>query len=264
MPLPTPLVTRYRGPIRRCTTSRRGRARHSTCGACTASPWAPRPMPSVPRPCHCNDTLAPRSSGRWGLGRATWPSPLRTSPDAVACSCSPDAGVAIVRTIGDLERSRTLGGPMQVVICSREQAKLGYRWRPAALARPLLGADGRLVRDDAGAVLRQWCCPDCCTPIVDGEEIPLSWDDLRVKRRRCQRCDNPLWQADPTGPRRVPLADYVSRRMPRHFDLLIGDEIHEFKARGSAQGMAAGTLAEACGRTLSLTGTLMGGRARRH
>jgi len=173
----------------------------------------------------------------------------------------PDAGVAIVRTIGDLERSRTLGGPMQVVICSREQAKLGYRWRPAALARPLLGADGRLARDDAGAVLRQWCCPDCCTPIVDGEEIPLSWDDLRVKRRRCQRCDNPLWQADPTGPRRVPLADYVSRRMPRHFDLLIGDEIHEFKARGSAQGMAAGTLAEACGRTLSLTGTLMGGHS---
>jgi len=176
----------------------------------------------------------------------------------------PDAGVAIVRTISDLERSRTLSGPMQVVICSREQAKLGYRWRPAAVARPLLGADGRLARDDAGAVLRQWCCPDCCTPIVDGEEIPLSWDDLHAKRRRCQTCDTPLWQADPSGPRRVPLADYVSRRMRGHFDLLIGDEIHEFKARGSAQGMAAGTLAEACGRTLSLTGTLMGGRARRH
>src|SRR5712692_6259839 len=33
------------------------------------------------------------------------------------------------------------------------------------------------------------------------------------------------------------------------------------KARGSAQGIAAGTLAEACARTLTLTGTLMGGYA---
>ena len=43
------------------------------------------------------------------------------------------------------------------------------------------------------------------------------------------------------------------------FDLLIGDEVHEFKGRGSAQGIAAGILADACGRSLSLTGTLLGG-----
>ena len=57
------------------------------------------------------------------------------------------------------------------------------------------------------------------------------------------------------------LADYVARRMPGAFDLLIVDEQHEYKARGSAQGIAAGTLAEASGRTLTLTGTLMGGYA---
>ena len=45
------------------------------------------------------------------------------------------------------------------------------------------------------------------------------------------------------------------------FDLLIGDEVHEFKARGSAQGIAAGVLADACGKSLSLTGTLLGGYA---
>jgi hypothetical protein len=49
--------------------------------------------------------------------------------------------------------------------------------------------------------------------------------------------------------------------MPRFFDLLIVDEQHEYKARGSAQWLAAGTLAEACGRVLTLTGTLMGGYA---
>src|SRR5690606_13484947 len=35
----------------------------------------------------------------------------------------------------------------------------------------------------------------------------------------------------------------------------------EYKARGSAQGLAAGTLATACGAVLTLTGTLMGGYA---
>jgi hypothetical protein len=45
------------------------------------------------------------------------------------------------------------------------------------------------------------------------------------------------------------------------FDLLIADEIQEYKARGSGQGLAAATLAEACSRTLCLTGTLFGGYA---
>ena len=45
------------------------------------------------------------------------------------------------------------------------------------------------------------------------------------------------------------------------FDLLIGDEIHEYKGRGSAQGIAAGVLADACGKSLTLTGTLSGGYA---
>ena len=43
------------------------------------------------------------------------------------------------------------------------------------------------------------------------------------------------------------------------FDLLIGDEVHEYKGRGSAQGIAAGVLADACGKSLTLTGTLLGG-----
>ena len=77
-------------------------------------------------------------------------------------------------------------------------------------------------------------------------------------------CGESLWQADRNGPRRVPLADYVRRRMPGYFDLLVLDEGHEYKARGSAQGLAAESLAGACARTLTLTGTLFGGCARRH
>ena len=47
--------------------------------------------------------------------------------------------------------------------------------------------------------------------------------------------------------------------MKGFFELLVGDEVHEYKGRGSAQGIAAGVLADACGKSLSLSGTLMGG-----
>ena len=49
--------------------------------------------------------------------------------------------------------------------------------------------------------------------------------------------------------------------MKGFFDLLVTDEVHEYKGRGSAQGIAAGILADVCGKSLSLTGTLMGGYA---
>jgi hypothetical protein len=46
------------------------------------------------------------------------------------------------------------------------------------------------------------------------------------------------------------------------FDMLIADECHEMKGGETAQGIALGTLAAACGKTLLLTGTLLGGYAR--
>ena len=60
------------------------------------------------------------------------------------------------------------------------------------------------------------------------------------------------------GAARYPLADYVKHRMKGFFDLLVTDEVHEYKGRGSAQGIAAGVLADACGKSLSLSGTLDG------
>ncbi|MCY3657045.1 MAG: hypothetical protein OXG95_10620, partial [Chloroflexi bacterium] len=79
------------------------------------------------------------------------------------------------------------------------------------------------------------------------------------RKRTCGECGAPLWQADNSGPKRYPLSDYVKHRLRGFFELLVGDEVHEFKARGSAQGIAAGVLADACGKSLSLSGTLMGG-----
>ncbi len=173
----------------------------------------------------------------------------------------PGARVAIVRTIGDLERTRSLGGGVQFVICSREQAKLGYRWIPAAMERLVRDEVGGVARDERGQVLSHVCCPSCFAPIADDEGVPLGWADLQARKRRCAVCGSALWQADRTGPRRFPLADYVRRRMARHFggSLLVTDELHEYKSRGSAQGLAAAGLAEVCGKTLTLTGTIFGG-----
>lgn len=56
--------------------------------------------------------------------------------------------------------------------------------------------------------------------------------------------------------------EFIKRYLPRgFFGLLIGDEGHEFKNDGSAQGQAFGVLASQCRKALLLTGTLMGGYA---
>ena len=134
-----------------------------------------------------------------------------------------------------------------------------YRWQAAVIQR-WATSKGRLVRDEeTGEPFRVPCCPDCTAQITDKDGVPLTDADLNRRRHVCSHCGSPLWQADKSGPKRYPLADYVKHHMGGFFDLLITDEVHEYKGRGSAQGIAAGVLADACGKSLSLSGTLMGG-----
>ena len=172
----------------------------------------------------------------------------------------PDARAVIVASITDLERLRLSHGPGPLfVVMSRERAKLSYRWLPAVVER-WATVDGRLVRDEETLEpFRVPCCPDCFATIVDKDGLPLTLQDLARRKRACDECGTALWQADCSGPKRYPLADYVKHHLRGFFDLLIGDECHEYKGRGSAQGIAAGILADACGKSLSLSGTLMGG-----
>ncbi len=174
----------------------------------------------------------------------------------------PGARAAIVKSITDLEKLRlSIGfGPLFAVM-SREKAKLSYRWQAAVIYR-WATSKGRLIRDEeTGEPFRVPCCPDCTAQITDKDGVPLTDEDLNRRKRVCFHCDSPLWQADNSGPARYPLADYVKHHMRGFFDLLITDEVHEYKGRGSAQGIAAGVLADACGKSLSLSGTLMGGYA---
>ncbi len=172
----------------------------------------------------------------------------------------PDARAVIVASITDLERLRLSHGPGPLfAVMSRERAKLSYRWLPAVVER-WATVDGRLVRDEETLEpFRVPCCPDCFTPIVDKDGLPLTLKDLGRRKRSCDECGSALWKADPSGPKRYPLADYVKHHLRGFFDLLVSDEVHEYKGRGSAQGIAAGILADACGKSLSLSGTLMGG-----
>ena len=172
----------------------------------------------------------------------------------------PEARALIVTSITDLEKLRLSHGPGPLfVVMSRERAKLSYRWLPAVVER-WATVDGRLVRDEETLEpFRVPCCPDCFAPIVDKDGLPLTLKDLGRRKRSCDECGSALWQADHSGPKRYPLADYVKHHLRGFFDLLVSDEVHEYKGRGSAQGIAAGILADACGKSLSLSGTLMGG-----
>ena len=172
----------------------------------------------------------------------------------------PGARAVIVKSITDLERLRlSVGSGPLFAVMSREKAKLSYRWMPAVIQR-WATSRGRLLRDEeTGEPFRVPCCPDCTAQIVDKDGVPLTDEDLNRRKHTCANCGSPLWQADKSGPARYPLADYVKHRMKGFFDLLVGDEVHEYKGRGSAQGIAAGVLADVCGKSLSLSGTLMGG-----
>ena len=174
----------------------------------------------------------------------------------------PGARATVVESITDLERLRlSIGSGPLFAVMSRERAKLSYRWKAAVIQR-WATSRGRLIREKGtGEPFRMPCCPVCTVQVEDKDGVPLTDADLNRRKRTCAHCRSPLWQADKSGPKRYPLSDYVKHHMKGFFDLLIGDEVHEFKSRGSAQGIAAGTLAEACGKSLSLTGTLLGGYA---
>ena len=180
----------------------------------------------------------------------------------------PGARAAVVESITDLERLRLSIGPGPLfAVMSREKAKLSYRWKAAVIQRWAVSGGtetrpARLIREEeTGEPFRIPCCPVCTAQVVDKDGVPLTDKVLNRRKHVCAACGSPLWQADNSGPKRYPLSDYVKHHMRGFFDLLIGDECHEFKSRGSAQGIAAGVLADACGRSLSLTGTLLGGYA---
>ena len=155
----------------------------------------------------------------------------------------PMATALAAEKIGDLERALKEKTRFLFVILSREKAKLGYYWKGHATHLK----DGEFV------------CPRCRIPLVDRDGVPIAQEALNRKKQKCKECREPLWEADPRGPRRFPLATYLKNKYPGHFDLLISDECHEYKGAATAQGIALDHLGKAARQILALTGTLLGG-----
>ncbi|SMC28822.1 Type III restriction enzyme, res subunit, partial [Desulfacinum hydrothermale DSM 13146] len=156
----------------------------------------------------------------------------------------PDAHVVNLNRSGLgmlLELKSTKPTQREYYVLGKEQAKLHY-------ARTS-GAASFQHRDHI-----TWTCPRCGSTL-DSEP------NVRSRRVRCERCKEPLWQADGNRFRRYSKAEYVKRHFPRGkaFNLFIADEVHQYKAGDTAQGQAFAIFCNAAKHTLCLTGTLMGG-----
>lgn len=172
-----------------------------------------------------------------------------------------------------------------IVVVSKEKAKLGPGWKPAVLAKavPVL-ENGKVVRGPNGraVVRRRILCPTCGAVQVDDDGLPLVFDHFAKKPRRCRECGGALYtlgEADGAfndlgtgrtttglrlrhGYRRVPVADYVRRKLRHFFALLVADEVHQYKGKSTDQGRAFQVLAASTRLgVLALTGTLFGGKA---
>jgi superfamily II DNA or RNA helicase len=173
-----------------------------------------------------------------------------------AARCLDNCPAYILETITDVETalaaSRRSTAPLHLFILSHSRAKLRYGWRPAVQSRRWK-IEGQLVT--------QFLCPSCGQEILDDQGAALALSDLERAQRQCGRCRGALWQPIITSRRIVPLAVYIKRKHRGVFDLLIGDELHEYKSQTTAQALAFHALMRACPRTLGLTGTLSSGKA---
>jgi len=170
--------------------------------------------------------------------------------------CLQNCPAYILETITDVEKalaaSRRSTAPLHVFILSHSRAKLRYGWRPAVQARRW---------KIAGELVTQLRCPSCGQDILDDQGAALALPDLEKAQRQCHHCRGALWQPINTSRRLIPLAVYIKRKHRGEFDLLVGDELHEYKSQTTAQALAFHTLMRACPRTLGLTGTLSSGKA---
>jgi SNF2 family DNA or RNA helicase len=158
----------------------------------------------------------------------------------------PNAQAKIVKNLNEVISFNKKSKPTtyEYIIISKDRAKLGYAWKPAVVSKR-----------------KRFYCPCCATEVKDKDNIPVSYNYLKRSKRYCTNCNSPLWQADNTKTRRFPLSEYIKKYLKGYFDFYIADEVHELKSGSTAQGNSFGALSSACGKTIALTGTFLGGYA---
>ncbi|MBE0428201.1 MAG: DEAD/DEAH box helicase, partial [Nitrospirae bacterium] len=155
-----------------------------------------------------------------------------------------DLSVRGVISILDALRGATRPETHEVYIISKERAKLSYGWRPAAIKK----MNSRFPH-----------CPDCGLVVMENDKY-VTWESLGRKKRFCDKCRAALWQADRKLKRYAP-AEYIKKYLKGFFDFVILDEIQDYKAGSTLQGLAMGSLLSVAPKCLCLTGTLNSGYA---
>jgi len=157
---------------------------------------------------------------------------------------------------------------LEFYVIGRERAKTGFLWRPAVVTRQgkhfcpgcgqeLLDRDGYPLpvfeRNTQGRFKKKLSCKNM---VMKWKYDPDSNDHHKIKAP----CGEQLWQPDNNrkGYRKAIPAKFIKSKMKGFFDLLVVDEVHQFKNE-SGQGYAFGALASASKYILCLTGTLAGG-----
>lgn len=102
--------------------------------------------------------------------------------------------------------------------------------------------------------------------IHEGLQRPSDWMDKFVEAANgmavwhVRYCHEPLFQA--AGVRRFPLANLISRKYADLFQVVIGDEYHEYNNDGTAQERAFHRLTNLGAMNMGLSGSLMAGYAK--
>ena len=192
-------------------------------------------------------------------------------------------------SISDVDRFFTKASASpQLAVVAHSKAKLGSGWRHAYTTR----------KDTSGEV--RCHCPDCGKLLTDKNELPISQANIKKKKRQivCAACGGIAYQFDRRrrkkhkpgsfaeyvrrekiiqgcikdgadipafapndGYTRWPLARYIRQHHSGKIDLLLADEVHQFKAADSDQGYAFYDLCVASRKVLAMTGTIFGGKA---
>ena len=200
----------------------------------------------------------------------------------------PEAKVQVIRNTNDaLQLLRKIKGGhkpqgIEFVLVGIDRAKLG--------PDPYCSAVWRRI---SGTKHYAWHCPDCGQPTMEPKstEDYLDWHDmiqnkkpeqfknllpnglprtfspqwkLPAKVKKCPECGASLWRPalksrGETKNKPRWFVSFVLRRLKKHFDLFIMDEVHQTKASDSGRGDAFTQLLKASRKTLCLTGTMVNG-----
>lgn len=171
-------------------------------------------------------------------------------------------GVALVaKKLTDVDAF--FDGDATYLVLSKETAKLGSRWAPAApRARRIVTQEittgphwdrrTKMVQSRREG----FACPHC-------GEFFFRLEDKEQQKCPNTKCASPLWQFVPItakGTKRWPLAAYIHDRYARRYHLIV-DEAHQHSKGETDQARAVHQLISGARKVLMMTGTLYGGRA---